>query len=132
MTAQLDVIDLDSGYDSEQVLNQLTFCLRPGQIGCMLGPSGCGKTTVLRAVAGFEPAWAGKILIDQVEVSSTQVFLPPEKRNIGMVFQDFALFPHLRVEDNIRFGLQDLSTAEQQSRIDELLATVGMPNYART
>ena len=131
MTAQLDVIGLDSGYEDLQVLNQVSFSLQPGQIGCMLGPSGCGKTTVLRAVAGFEPAWAGQILINEVEVSSSRRSLPPEKRNVGMVFQDFALFPHLRVDDNIRFGLRGMSADEQQSRIGELLATVGMPAYAQ-
>ena len=131
MTAQLDVVNLDCGYDDWQVLNQVSFSLEPGQIGCMLGPSGCGKTTVLRAIAGFEPVWAGQILIDQVGVSFESYCLPPEKRNVGMVFQDFALFPHLRVEDNIRFGLKDMDASQQQSRIQELLAMVGMPSYAQ-
>ncbi|MDH3631344.1 MAG: ABC transporter ATP-binding protein [Gammaproteobacteria bacterium] len=130
MTSQLEVEKLDAGYGDLQVLNQVTFTLQPGEIGCMLGPSGCGKTTVLRAIAGFEPAWRGRILIDDVEVSSRKIYLPPEKRNIGMVFQDFALFPHLRVEDNVRFGLKGLSGQEQQTRIQELLAIVGMPAYA--
>jgi len=130
MTSHLEVEKLDAGYEDLQVLNQVSFTLRPGEIGCMLGPSGCGKTTVLRAIAGFEPAWRGRILIDDVEVSSRKIYLPPEKRNIGMVFQDFALFPHLRVEDNVRFGLKGLSRQEQQTRIQELLAIVGMPAYA--
>jgi len=131
MTSQLDVEKLDAGYDDLQVINQVSFSLRPGQIGCMLGPSGCGKTTVLRAIAGFEPAWNGRILIDGIEVSSRKINLPPERRNIGMVFQDFALFPHLRVEDNIRFGLKGWSKQQQQSRTQEMLAIVGMPAYAR-
>jgi iron(III) transport system ATP-binding protein len=131
MTAQLDVEELDAGYDGLRVVNQVSFSLRPGQIGCMLGPSGCGKTTVLRAIAGFEPAWNGRILIDGIEVSSRKINLPPERRDIGMVFQDFALFPHLRVEDNIRFGLKGWSKKQQQSRIQEMLAIVGMPAYAR-
>jgi len=131
MTSKLDVEKLDSGYDDLQVLNQISFSLRPGEIGCMLGPSGCGKTTVLRAIAGFEPAWHGRILIDDNVVSSRKFNLPPEKRNIGMVFQDFALFPHLRVEDNVRFGLRGLSQQEQQARIQEMLAIVGMPAYAQ-
>jgi len=130
MTSQLKVEKLDAGYEDLQVLNQVSFTLKPGEIGCMLGPSGCGKTTVLRAIAGFEPAWRGRILIDDVEVSSRKIYLPPEKRNIGMVFQDFALFPHLRVEDNVRFGLKGLSRQEQQTRIQEMLAIVGMPAYA--
>ncbi|RLA08085.1 MAG: ABC transporter ATP-binding protein [Gammaproteobacteria bacterium] len=114
-----------------RVLNQVSFSLQPGQIGCMLGPSGCGKTTVLRAIAGFEPAWNGRILINNVEVSSRKFNLPPEQRNIGMVFQDFALFPHLKVEDNIRFGLKGWNKQDQQSRVQEMLAIVGMPAYAR-
>ncbi len=130
MTSHLEVEKLDAGYEDLQVLNQVSFSLKPGEIGCMLGPSGCGKTTVLRAIAGFEPAWRGRILIDDIEVSSRKIYQPPEKRNIGMVFQDFALFPHLRVEDNVRFGLKGLSRQEQQTRIQEMLAIVGMPAYA--
>ncbi|MDH3634381.1 MAG: ABC transporter ATP-binding protein [Gammaproteobacteria bacterium] len=131
MTSKLDVEKLDAGYDDLQVLNQISFSLRPGEIGCVLGPSGCGKTTVLRAVAGFEPAWRGRILIDDTVVSSRKFNLPPEKRNIGMVFQDFALFPHLRVEDNVRFGLKGMNRRDQQTRIQEMLAIVGMPAYAQ-
>ena len=131
MTSKLDVEKLDAGYDDLQVLDQISFSLHPGEIGCVLGPSGCGKTTVLRAVAGFEPAWRGRILIDDTVVSSRKFNLPPEKRSIGMVFQDFALFPHLRVEDNVRFGLKGLNRREQQTRIQEMLAIVGMPAYAQ-
>ncbi|MDH3220680.1 MAG: ATP-binding cassette domain-containing protein, partial [Gammaproteobacteria bacterium] len=131
MTSQLVVKNLDAGYDDLQVLSRINFSLMPGEIGCMLGPSGCGKTTVLRVIAGFEPAWQGSILIDGVEVSSQHVLLPPEQRKIGMVFQDFALFPHLRVEDNVRFGLDGMSRKEQQVRVQEMLAIVGMPAYAQ-
>ena len=131
MTSRLVVEGLSSGYDDSQVLNQLDFQLQAGEIGCMLGPSGCGKTTVLRVIAGFENPWQGRILIDGVEVSSREYCLPPEKRNIGMVFQDFALFPHLSVEDNIRFGLKAMSSSKQQTRVHEMLAMVGMPAYAQ-
>ena len=131
MTSQLQVDNLDAGYDDLQVLNQISFSLKPGEIGCMLGPSGCGKTTVLRSIAGFEAAWSGRILIDEVEVSTRGFSLPPERRNIGMVFQDFALFPHLKVEDNVRFGLQRLERREQQGRVQEMLAIVGMLAYAQ-
>jgi len=131
MTAQLDVEDLVAGYDDLRVLERISFSLAPGQIGCMLGPSGCGKTTVLRAIAGFEPAWNGRIQIDGVEVSSKGYCLPPEKRNIGMVFQDFALFPHLNVEDNVRFGLKGMGQKAQQARCSEMLAIVGMPALAQ-
>jgi len=131
MSGQLEVENLDAGYDDLQVLNQVSFSLQPGEIGCMLGPSGCGKTTVLRCIAGFEPAWRGRILIDSVEVSRRKFSLPPEQRNIGMVFQDFALFPHLRVEDNVGFGLQRLSRREQHARVQEMLAITGMLAYAQ-
>ena len=131
MTSRLVVEALTSGYDDLQVLNQIDFSLQSGEIGCMLGPSGCGKTTVLRVIAGFENAWQGRVLIDGVEVSSSKYCLPPENRNIGMVFQDFALFPHLRVDENIRFGLKGMASAEQQARVSEMLAIVGMPAYAQ-
>ncbi len=131
MTAHLDIENLDAGYGNLQVLNRVGFSLEPGQIGCILGPSGCGKTTVLRAIAGFEAIWDGRILIDGVEFSSKRVCVPPEKRNIGMMFQDFALFPHLKVEDNVRFGLKGWDRREQQARVQEMLAIVGMPAYAQ-
>ncbi|TNF87378.1 MAG: ABC transporter ATP-binding protein [Gammaproteobacteria bacterium] len=131
MTSQLDVENIDCGYDDLQVLNQVSISLQPGHIGCMLGPSGCGKTTVLRAIAGFEPIWRGRILIDGIEVSSAKTCLVPEKRNIGMVFQDFALFPHLKVEDNVRFGLRGMERKQQRARVHEMLAIVGMPAYAQ-
>jgi iron(III) transport system ATP-binding protein len=131
MTSMLVVDGLTAGYDELQVLDQIDFSLQPGEIGCMLGPSGCGKTTVLRLIAGFENAWQGRILIDGVEVSSSKYCMPPEKRNIGMVFQDFVLFPHLRVEENIRFGLKGMDSTRQQTRVSEMLAIVGMPAYAQ-
>lgn len=131
MTSQIDVENVTAGYEDLQVLNDVSFSLQPGQTGCMLGPSGCGKTTVLRAIAGFEPVWRGRILIDRVEVSSTRSCVVPEKRNIGMVFQDFALFPHLRVEDNVRFGLKGMPRKLQHSRVQEVLAIVGMPAFAK-
>ena len=131
MTSRLDIDKLTAGYGDLQVLDQVSLSLQPGEIGCLLGPSGCGKTRVLRVIAGFEKAWAGRVAIDNLEVSSSQYNLAPEKRNIGMVFQDFALFPHLRVEDNIRFGLKGMHKGEQQARISEMLAMVGMPAYAQ-
>ena len=131
MTSQLDVQNLDVSYGEHRVLEQISFMLDPGDIGCMLGPSGCGKTTVLRAIAGFEPALNGRILIDHVEVSSPSFCLPPEKRNIGMVFQDFALFPNMSVTENIQFGLRGWKPKAQQVRVQELLAMIGMPAYGK-
>jgi iron(III) transport system ATP-binding protein len=131
VTSQLEIKNLDVSYDDYQVLRQVSFSLGSGDIGCILGPSGCGKTTVLRAIAGFEPVLAGRIIIDQVEVSSERYCLPPEKRNIGMIFQDFALFPHLTVADNIRFGLKSWDAKRQQARVQELLAMIGMLAYGQ-
>ena len=131
MTSQLDVKNLDVHYDEYAILKQVSFTLQPGSIGCILGPSGCGKTTVLRSIAGFEPIVDGNIFIDHKKVSSKGFSIAPEKRNIGMIFQDFALFPHLSVTDNIRFGLNSWSTREQTERVQELLAMIGMPAYGQ-
>ena len=131
MTSQLKIKNLDVFYGDYQALHQLSFTLEPGKIGCMLGPSGCGKTTVLRAIAGFEAVTSGSILIDRREVSAARFSLPPEMRNIGMVFQDFALFPNMSVADNIRFGLRLWKPKEQKTRVQELLAMIGMPAYGQ-
>lgn len=131
MTSQLEIENLDVRYDDFQVLNQISFSQQPGKIGCILGPSGCGKTTVLRAIAGFEPIFGGRILLDQVEVSSSRYCIAPEKRNIGMIFQDFALFPHLSVANNISFGLKAWDPKQQSARVQELLAVTGMLAYGK-
>jgi iron(III) transport system ATP-binding protein len=131
VTSQLDIENLDVSYGDNQVLRQISFSLQPGNIGCILGPSGCGKTTVLRAIAGFEPILGGRILLNQVEVSSSFFCIAPEKRDIGMIFQDFALFPHLSVADNIGFGLKTWNVRQQQTRVRELLAITGMLAYGQ-
>ncbi len=131
MTSQLDIEKLDVSYGDNQVLRQISFSLQPGNIGCILGPSGCGKTTVLRAIAGFEPILGGRILVNQVEVSSSFFCIAPEKRDIGMIFQDFALFPHLSVADNIGFGLKTWNVRQQQARVREMLAITGMLAYGQ-
>ena len=131
MTSQLDIENLSVSYDDYQVLNQMSFSIQPGKIGCFLGPSGCGKTTVLRAIAGFEPVLGGRILIEQVEVSTSHYRVAPENRNIGMIFQDFALFPHLSVARNIGFGLKSWSSKQRAARVQELLAITGMLAYGQ-
>ena len=101
--------------------------LRAGEIGVLIGPSGCGKTTLLRAVAGLEPASGGEILVSGQRVEGGGVHVPAEHRNIGMVFQDYALFPHLDVERNVAFGLaRSLSRAGRRVRVEEVLALVGL------
>ncbi|HRQ46665.1 MAG TPA: ATP-binding cassette domain-containing protein, partial [Rhodocyclaceae bacterium] len=103
--SHLALLNIELSYGDHPVVRQLSMRLEKGRIGCLLGPSGCGKTTVLRCIAGFESVAAGEIRLDGQRVSSPAHHVPPEQRRIGMVFQDYALFPHLSVADNIGFGL---------------------------
>ncbi|WP_292754744.1 ABC transporter ATP-binding protein, partial [Methylophaga sp. UBA4502] len=121
---QLLVDNISIGYAGRPVVEGISFHLKEGEIACLLGPSGCGKTSVLRAIAGFEPLMQGSIVLHGKTVSVAEFSLPPEKRHIGMVFQDFALFPHLTVAKNIGFGLQKLPRKQQQQRVAELLELV--------
>jgi iron(III) transport system ATP-binding protein len=114
-----------------EVVHGLSFSLAKGEIGCLLGPSGCGKTTVLRAIAGFEPVGAGRIELGGRILSAPGRTAPPESRQVGVVFQDYALFPHLSVADNIGFGLRKSSAGERAARVNELLALVGLAAHAR-
>lgn len=118
----LNVDDLTCGYQVGQaVLEGMSFQLDAGEIGAILGPSGCGKTTLLKAIAGFQPVHAGSISVHGKRVSSPGNLIPPEKRSIGVVFQDYALFPHLNVFRNIAFGLRHLSSDAQRERVKSLL-----------
>ncbi|WP_227869553.1 ABC transporter ATP-binding protein [Undibacterium parvum] len=116
-------------YQQKNTFSELSFSLEKGQIGCLLGPSGCGKTTALRCIAGFEQLAAGSIFLNGKLASSTDLHLPAEQRQIGMVFQDYALFPHLNVEKNVGFGLHGMQRQLRQQRIDELLDVVGLRAY---
>jgi len=122
----LEVENLQHAYGAQEVVRGLSFSLTHGAIGCLLGPSGCGKTTVLRCIAGFEGIGAGEIRIAGRVVSGNGVMLPPEKRRIGMVFQDYALFPHLDVAGNIAFGLHGVAREERAARVQELAQLVGL------
>lgn len=126
MSMQLEVDNVSIRYDREPVVSEVSFSLACGAIGCLLGPSGCGKTSLLRAIAGFEPVAAGAIRLHGRTVASPGVQVPPEQRHIGMVFQDFALFPHLSVARNVAFGLQGWDSKERDARVDELLNLVGL------
>ncbi|WP_019675282.1 ABC transporter ATP-binding protein [Arsukibacterium perlucidum] len=117
-------------YGPHVVVKDVSLALAEGQIGCLVGPSGCGKTTLLRAIAGFEPAASGSISLQQQIVSDQQRQLATEQRRVGMVFQDFALFPHLSVADNISFGLQGQSSNQKQAKVKQLLQLVGLPDLA--
>jgi iron(III) transport system ATP-binding protein len=131
MPCQLDVKDVRVAYGTTTVVHDVGFALEAARIGCLLGPSGCGKTTLLRAIAGFEPVSAGEIRLHGRLVSAPGRTLPPERRRVGMVFQDFALFPHLSVERNLAFGLRHLSNRQRRDRTDELLDLVGMTSAAK-
>ena len=100
MDNQLIIDDIIVKFGESTVIKNICFSLLKGEIGCLLGPSGCGKTTLLRAISGFEPILSGTISLDGEEISNPQFLKPPEERKVGMVFQDFALFPHLNVEKN--------------------------------
>src|SRR5688572_10437161 len=122
----LEVENLRHAYGEQEVVRALSFSITRGAIGCLLGPSGCGKTTVLRCIAGFESVQEGEIRLAGRLVSGPGVMLPPEKRRIGMVFQDYALFPHLSVAGNIAFGLHAMPHAQRAARMRELGALVGL------
>jgi iron(III) transport system ATP-binding protein len=126
MSHLLDLRGVRHAYDDREVLDNLTFSVAKGSIACLLGASGCGKTTVLRAIAGFEPITSGEILLHGQAMSRPGWTVPPERRRIGMVFQDYALFPHLTVSRNIAFGLRGMPADQSGARVDELLETVGL------
>ncbi len=129
---QLEVNGLHHGYNGTEVVRGLDFTLPRGAIGCLLGPSGCGKTTVLRCIAGFEAIRAGSIQLNGILVSGPGAMLAPERRHIGMVFQDYALFPHLPVERNIAFGLHALPPAQRAARVRELAELTGLAELLRS
>jgi len=115
-------------YDGARVVDDVSLDIVAGQVTCLLGPSGCGKSTTLRIIAGVERQDAGRVLIDGVEVSGPGRHLPPEVRRIGMMFQDFALFPHLDVAHNVAFGLKGGGAAVAR-RVDELLERVTLSGF---
>ncbi|WP_193452777.1 ABC transporter ATP-binding protein [Pseudomonas nitroreducens] len=118
----LTLDDLSCGYEQQRVVQGVRLHLNAGDIGCLLGPSGCGKTTTLRAIAGFEPVQGGRIELGGEVISRPGFTLSPEKRRIGMVFQDYALFPHLSVADNVAFGIR--KHPERERIVGELLELV--------
>src|SRR4029077_20364315 len=123
----LELRSVSCAYDPHRpAIRDISFSAREGEILCLLGPSGCGKTTILRAIAGFEPVRSGEIFLSGRRVSSSSEMIPTEERRVGMVFQEYALFPHLRVADNIAFGLHHLSRAERTRQVQEMLRLTGL------
>ena len=127
---RLEVSDVAVGYDGGSVLSGVSFALASGAIGCLLGPSGSGKTTLLRAIGGFEPLRRGAIVADGEVLSGAGVHQAPERRRIGMVFQDHALLPHLTALGNVRLGLFALPRREAERRALEMLELVGLAPFA--
>jgi iron(III) transport system ATP-binding protein len=115
----------------QSAVDDVSFGLRAGDIGVLIGPSGCGKTTLLRAVAGLERASAGEVRIAAELVEGERVHIPAEDRRVGMVFQDYALFPHIDVGRNVAFGIHRMAKAERGKRVAEVLALVGLDGIER-
>ena len=130
MSSLLTVDQIECRYQQQVVVKKLGFTVEQGEIACLLGPSGCGKTTVLRAIAGFNSVYQGSLHLGDRLIASPQHSVPPEQRNIGMVFQDYALFPHLSVRDNVCFGLRNASRAERKRTVDHLLKLVELQGMA--
>ena len=124
--AALQLKRLNLGYDGQTVVHQVDLSLASGELGCLLGPSGCGKSTLLRSIAGFTEVLSGEIWLGDERIADAHHSVPAQDRGVGLVFQDVALFPHLSVFDNIRFGIERWSRADQRLRVDNLLALVGL------
>jgi len=126
----LTIKNLSCAYQKNTVLTSLDFTLNDNEIVCLLGESGCGKTTLLRAVAGLQPQLTGSIHIQGKILNDDAFSMPPEQRKIGLIFQDYALFPHLNVFDNVAFSLTKMSQKEKQRRVQEVLDLVQLGEYA--
>ncbi|MFT4891849.1 MAG: iron(III) transport system ATP-binding protein [Halobacteriales archaeon] len=123
------ILELDrvsKRFGSESAVEDLSLSVREGEILTLLGPSGCGKTTTLRLVAGLERPDDGEVRLDGESVAGQGRYTAPETRDVGVVFQEFALFPHLTAEENVAFGLEDWPAAERKARVDELFDLVGL------
>lgn len=131
----LKLDDVSLAYDTPEgllpVVNHLSLGLQKGHIGCLLGASGCGKTTVLRAIAGFEPLRSGTIYLGNTLLSSPGFQVEPQDRNVGMMFQDYALFPHLTIEKNVGFGLRQWDKDKRIARVRDMLDLVSLADVAK-
>jgi iron(III) transport system ATP-binding protein len=128
-TPRLEIRNLRRSYGGRAVVDDVSLTIMPGQVTCLLGPSGCGKSTTLRMIAGVEMQDSGSIHVDGNLICDTVFRVPPERREIGLMFQDFALFPHLSVADNVGFGLRHGTKTERRARITELLARVDLERF---
>lgn len=131
MNERLSIRDLWLSFGGHQALRGIDLELGDGEIGALMGPSGCGKSSLLRCIAGFQRPERGVIRLHGIEVEAPSHSLVPERRRVGMVFQDLALFPHLDVASNIAFGLRGVDAAQRRARVREMLAVVGLPELER-
>ncbi|MGA0564103.1 ABC transporter ATP-binding protein [Ancylobacter sp. VNQ12] len=132
LASRLTLENVRHAYDGKESVRGISITVQPGEILCLLGQSGCGKTTLLRLIAGIERPSAGRILLDNQVVAGPTDFVPPEKRNIGLVFQDYALFPHLTNLQNVAFGLRALSAEEGRSEAMRALERVRLETHAQS
>jgi iron(III) transport system ATP-binding protein len=128
--ARLTFEDVSRRYGETLALDHVSLDIAPGEILCLLGPSGCGKSTLLRVAAGVERPSSGRVLLDDQEVAGPNRFVPPEQRGVGLMFQDFALFPHLSILDNVAFGLKSLTRRDAKAEASTSLERVGLAHYA--
>ncbi|MHB0950492.1 MAG: ABC transporter ATP-binding protein [Allorhizobium sp.] len=128
--ARLSFEGIRHSYHGKETIRGVTLAAEPGEVLCLLGPSGSGKTTLLRIAAGIEAQTSGRLLLNEREVAGPNGFVPPEQRGIGLMFQDFALFPHMSVLDNVRFGLTELPAREARAEAMVALERVGLAHYA--
>jgi iron(III) transport system ATP-binding protein len=132
MTNLLELKNLSVSLDNTPIVQEVSLSLAEGQIGCLLGPSGCGKTTLLRTIAGFLKPNEGQVYIGNKVVSDANSMEPVERRQVGMVFQDYALFPHLSIAENIAFGLNKSSSKEQKIRVNQLAELLDIAPFLKT
>jgi iron(III) transport system ATP-binding protein len=128
--AELAFEDVTQDFGGVRALDGVSLTIAPGEIVCLLGPSGCGKTTLLRIAAGVENPVSGRVLLDGSEVSGPTAFVPPERRGVGLMFQDYALFPHLTILENVSFGLRGLAARDVEASARRALVRVGLERYA--
>ncbi len=129
MSSALSISNLTCKYDSQTILKSLDLRVEKGEIICLLGASGCGKTTLLKAIAGLLPLSSGEMTLNQRTIDDGDHWVPPEQRNIGLIFQDYALFPHLTVAQNVAFGLKGVAKTEASSIVQEMLHLVHLDEY---
>ena len=128
--AKLTFDAVEKRFGDRFAVRALSLEISPGEVVCLLGPSGCGKTTLLRLAAGIERPTGGRVLINDREVAGPGRFVQPEQRSVGLMFQDFALFPHLTILDNVAFGLKSLSREDAKREASLMLSRVGLDRYA--